>query len=138
MSEEEKKAIKWFDIERKLVEITNGDNNYFSIILNLIDKLQKGIEFQKEQRKFWRSYYYEEQEKNFALQKENEELKEEVKLHTIMNLKEYSKKDTISVLGKEYISKDKIREVLKDIYFYYGQNNDMFLVDKIRKELLGE
>lgn len=41
MSEEEKQAIKWFDTERKLVEITNGDNNYFSIILNLIDTLQK-------------------------------------------------------------------------------------------------
>lgn len=41
MNEEEKKAIKWFDTERKLVEITNGDNNYFSIILNYIDKLQK-------------------------------------------------------------------------------------------------
>ena len=43
MSEEEKKAIKWFDTERKLVEITNGDNNYFSIILKLIDKQDKVI-----------------------------------------------------------------------------------------------
>ena len=48
MSEEEKKAIKWFDTERKLVEITNSNNNYFSIILNLIDKLQKESEQLKE------------------------------------------------------------------------------------------
>ena len=48
MNKEEKEAIKWFDTERKLVEITNGDNNYFSIILNLIDKLQKQLDQLKE------------------------------------------------------------------------------------------
>ena len=51
MSEEEKKAIKWFNTERKLVEITNSDNNYFSIILNLIDKLQKENKELKEKNK---------------------------------------------------------------------------------------
>jgi len=51
VNKEEKKAIKWFDTERKLVEIINGDNNYFFIILNLIDKLQKEIESKNKQIK---------------------------------------------------------------------------------------
>lgn len=58
------------------------------------------------------------------LQKENETLKEE-------NFDQVYMKAIADY-------KDKIREVLKDIYFYYGQDNDTFLVDKIRKELLDE
>lgn len=44
----------------------------------------------------------------------------------------------VEVEDDEFVPKSKIRKVLKDIYFYYGQNNDTFLVDKIRKELLDE
>ena len=58
-------------------------------------------------------------------------------IDTILALIDKLQKENIK-LKEDSISKDKIREVLKDIYFYYGQNNDMFLVDKIREELLGE
>lgn len=45
---------------------------------------------------------------------ENTRLKEELKNKSVIDLEEYAKQDTISVLGKEYISKDIIRKFIKE------------------------
>ena len=117
MSEEEKKAIKWFDTERKLVEITNGDNNYFSIILNLIDKLQK----------------------------ENEELKEAIKeyedmiTHYNQSQKIYSK---IKAKIKEYETKATSIEAINVVRYTTKEEKSKIRlyrnIVKILKELLEE
>ena len=83
MNEEEKKAIKWFDTERKLVEITNGDNNYFFIILNYIDKLQKQnreYEYTITQMVLSRDENFVSKDKYQEIIDENYSLKEEIKM----------------------------------------------------------
>lgn len=47
---------------------------------------------------------------------ENTRLKEELKNKSVIDLEEYAKQDTISVLGKEYISKDIIRDIIVNHY----------------------
>ena len=64
--------------------------------------------------KFLDDYKYKNGE-YFKLQKENEELKEEIKLKSFIDLEKYSKLDIISVLGKEYVSKDKIKDKIKEL-----------------------
>lgn len=61
---------------------------------------------------------------------ENTRLKEELKNKSVINLEEYAKQDTISVLGKEYISKDIIKDIIVNHYPDYA-------IMKIY-ELLGE
>lgn len=61
---------------------------------------------------------------------ENTRLKEELKNKSVIDLEEYAKQDRISVLGKEYISKDIIRDIIVNHYPDYA-------IMKIY-ELLGE
>ena len=98
------------DEDKALIWLTNQKNKkHVKTIINLIDKQQKEIE-------------------------ELKGIKNGTTIEYIGKAT-YWRKDKIE---KYFISKDKIRELLKDIYYYYGQNNDMFLIDKIRRELLGE
>ena len=96
-----------------------------------LDKQQKEIEFQKEQRKLWRSYYYEEQEKTFALQKENEDMREELQMYVdtpinkliVENEELKEQRDNAIKLRNELIeeqkitciSKNKIRDKIKEL-----------------------
>ena len=72
--------------------------------LGYIDKLQKDVELYKDQRDFVTNEYCNTIEE---LQKENEELKEEIK----NQYKQYIK-DHTEVIKNHYISKDKIRDKL--------------------------
>ena len=164
MNEEEKQAIEKLNsivkVHKDYMQGVNEETinekeiKAIEIVLNYIDKLQKENKkyidvFNSTEKIMNRQERTKDKllKENVELQKENEELKEQRKE---LNLENQALYESINLEDSEYlakkyqklkensISKDKIREVLKDIYFYYGQYNDMFLVDIIRKELLGE
>ena len=103
MSEEEK-AIEY--IKEFKNEVFEGVGNKsimaknIDILLNLIEKLQKEIKHQKQQRKYWRDNFYEQQE-------EIEVLKED--------LDKKVKALDIAMSNPDYISKDKIRAKIKEL-----------------------
>ena len=103
MSEEEKKAKEY--IKEFKNEVFEGVGNKsimaknIDILLNLIEKLQKEIKHQKQQRKYWRDNFYEQQE-------EIEVLKED--------LDKKVKALDIAMSNPDYISKDKIREIIAE------------------------
>ena len=147
MSEEEKEAIEHLKVEREYA----WDGDIIEIALNYIDKLQKENKkyidiFNSTEKIMNRQERTKDKllKENVELQKENEELTNELSKIQCDNrqleleLEKANKQLDLDYVDNNFISKDKIREVLKDIYFYYGQNNDMLLVDKIREELLGE
>ena len=118
MTEEEKKAIKYLKNE---IERVNKENNfkkmpkeivciplfltYSETLLNLIEKLQKEIEELKKP-------------------KDN--------IQVVYGSRNYGKTNSIV---KEYISKDKIREKIKDLQKDY--NNDVFIgYEKITGEAI--
>lgn len=111
MNKEEKEVLKTL---KSGVGLTSAEQE---ILVNYIDKLKK------ENKKYIDVFNATEKIMNRQERTKDKLLKENVELQKELD---------------NSISKDKVREVLKDIYFYYGQNNDTFLVDKIRKELLGE
>ena len=78
MSEEEKKAIDylkndvvyWLDKGKDFVVIDIGENEKLHSILNLIEKQQKEIEHQREQRKLWRDNFYKQEKEIKELKKD--------------------------------------------------------------------
>ena len=111
LSEEEKEAIEYFSVVNFLYNQGLKDMKYLddmanrmNILLNLIEKLQKEIKHQKQQRKYWRDNFYEQQE-------EIEVLKED--------LDKKVKALDIAMSNPDYICKDKIREKIKNIEDIY-------------------
>ena len=128
MSEEEKKAIEY--IKEFKNEVFEGVGNKsimaknIDILLNLIEKLQKEIKHQKQQRKYWRDNFYEQQE-------EIEVLKED--------LDKKVKALDIAMSNPDYISKDKIREKIEQLKEIADEDNlDVYTKIDVLEELLEE
>ena len=105
MNKEEKEAIKWFDTERKLVEITNGDNNYFSIILNYIDKLQKD---------------------NYKLDRENQHFFDRIQDLQKENKEAYHKGFIDGITSSKYIIGNKKEELEVQLEILLNDNSGLF------------
>ena len=154
LSEEEKDAIAYFSVANILYNQGLKDMKYLddmanrmNILLNLIEKLQREIKHQKQQRKYWRDNFYKQQKElkewfeiadkilratndygNITigyipiyidkLQKDIEEL---TKLNTPMSWEMKDKDGNVVISLKkpdDYISKDKIREKRDEIQSY--------------------
>ena len=63
MNKEEKKAIEY--LENRLDILHNNTQwateKNIKVVLNLVEKLQKEIKHQRQQRKYWRDIFYEQQ-----------------------------------------------------------------------------
>lgn len=132
ISEKEKEAIKYLEFlinEKCECEACQRAKKEYKTILNLLDKqkneieekttillagaekvkgLEKGNRSLMESRIKWKNRYYKEKEKNEERDKYNittlpfEELKEMIEQNK-----------NISIFGKEYINKDKVREMIE-------------------------
>ena len=105
LSEEEKKAIEY--LENRLDILHNNTQwateKSIKVVLNLTEKQRKEIKHQRQQRKYWRDIFYEQQ-------KEIKELTLDLEEMTKSNnhkLENWVHKNILN----SYISKDKIREL---------------------------
>lgn len=105
LSEEEKKAIEY--LENRLDILHNNTQwateKSIKVVLNLTKKQQREIKHQRQQRKYWRDIFYEQQ-------KEIKELTLDLEEMTKSNnhkLENWVHKNILN----SYISKDKIREL---------------------------
>lgn len=129
LSEEEKKAIEY--LENRLDILHNNTQwtteKSIKIVLNLVEKLQREIKHQRQQRKYWRDNFYEQQ-------KEIEELK--FNNHMVGKWNEY--------LDKDCISKNRIKEIInkyidvEDHLIYKSQELYGEDLKNMILELLGE
>ena len=129
MNKEEKKAIEY--LENRLDILHNNTQwateKNIKVVLNLVEKLQKEIKHQRQQRKYWRDIFYEQQ-------KEIEKLK--FNNHIIGKWNEY--------LDKDCISKNRIKEIIKkyiDIEEALNYTNQEIYGEDLKNmilELLGE
>ena len=115
--EEFKATIRLEFILEDKRQCIGSEKNFKAIetVLKLIDKQEKEIEHELNQRKYWRDNFYKQQ-------KEIEELKEEVKRQG--NAREIEEE----FIEKNYISKDRIKEALgfgKDTAEILGVEEDM-------------
>ena len=116
MNEEKKKAI---DVFKNLVDDLDGAEDWANIVLN------------KEELKSLRTI------KNL-IEKQRKEIEERDKYNITTlpfeELKEMIEQNkNISIFGKEYVSKDKIRAMLEEI-----RNTGYPYTEKVLQELLGE
>ena len=138
LSEEEKEAIEYFSVANILYNQGLKDMKYLddmanrmNILLNLIEKLQREIKHQKQQRKYWRDNFYEQQ-------KEIKELTLDLEEMTKSNnhkLENWVHKNILN----SYVSKDKIKEKLNyfEHSFDYDDNGESYeLVMEVLNELL--
>ena len=138
LSEEEKEAIEYFSVANILYNQGLKDMKYLddmanrmNILLNLIEKLQKEIKHQKQQRKYWRDNFYEQQ-------KEIKELTLDLEEMTKSNnhkLENWVHKNILN----SYVRKDKIKEKLNyfEHSFDYDDNGESYeLVMEVLNELL--
>lgn len=97
-------------------------------ILNVIDKQQKRIE-----KLTTTLFHYEDTLEHYEYKVFNGD---------VIDLEKVKELDKIGILGKEYISKDKIREVLKDLEevdeFFYNASALKEAIKNSLKELLEE
>ena len=105
LTEEEKKAIEY--LENRLDILHNNTQwateKSIKVVLNLTKKQQREIKHQRQQRKYWRDIFYEQQ-------KEIKELTLDLEEMTKSNnhkLENWVHKNILN----SYISKDKIREL---------------------------
>ena len=129
LSEEEKKAIEY--LENRLDILHNNTQwtteKSIKIVLNLVEKLQREIKHQRQQRKYWRDNFYEQQ-------KEIEELK--FNNHMVGKWNKY--------LEKDCISKNRIKEIInkyidvEDHLIYKSQELYGEDLKNMILELLGE
>lgn len=133
MNEEEKKAIcelKQYITKRKKV-YTKLDRHDKAInnLLNLIKKLYK-------ENKEYKEYYEVDERIIHNLQKENEELKERIREHTLLISPYYVKENYIPVQKV----KDKIEELKKDetnkYYYMFLEDRDLENTIQVLQELL--
>lgn len=124
LTEEEKKAIEY--LENRLDILHNNTQwateKSIKVVLNLTEKQQREIKHQRQQRKYWRDIFYEQQ-------KEIKELTLDLEEMTKSNnhkLENWVHKNILN----SYISKHKIRE-LRDI-------DNIDLIQFKIKELLEE
>jgi hypothetical protein len=137
LNEEEKKAIEWFKSDLEMTkemgkkwgfqeEIKNNE-----IILNLVEKQQKEIKHQRQQRKYWRDIFYEQQ-------KEIKELTLDLEEMTKSNnhkLENWVHKNILN----SYISKHKIREKIEELKEIADEDNpDIYIKIDAYQELLEE
>lgn len=109
MNEEEKKAVEFVKKRTKeLKKYAKRENElvYDDIILNLIEKLQK-------ENESWKSYSEELEEEQIEKNNKNCELEFEVEKLQKEN-EEYSKQLDLDYVDKNYISKEKIEEILDE------------------------
>lgn len=129
LSEEEKKAIEY--LENRLDILHNNTQwateKSIKVVLNLAKKQQREIKHQRQQRKYWRDIFYEQQ-------KEIKELK--FNNHMIGKWNEY--------LDKDCISKNRIKEIInkyidvEDHLIYKSQELYGEDLKNMILELLGE
>lgn len=123
MSDEEKKAIERIDYIQDFI-IENGQYNadvndmeYFSKVLNIIEKQSKEIE---------------------KLKADNKEIREwKYVIDNPIDLKKLSELDIIKIFGKSYIAKDIIKARIKELeeYLYKGNIKDDFLMIRIKAKI---
>lgn len=109
MNEEEKKTVEFVKKRTKeLKKYAKRENElvYDDIILNLIEKLQK-------ENESWKSYSEELEEEQIEKNNKNCELEFEVEKLQKEN-EEYSKQLDLDYVDKNYISKEKIEEILDE------------------------
>lgn len=138
LSEEEKEAIEYFSVANILYNQGLKDMKYLddmanrmNILLNLIEKLQKEIKHQKQQRKYWRDIFYEQQ-------KEIKELTLDLEEMTKSNnhkLENWVHKNILN----SYISKAKIRKKIEELKEIADEDNlDIYIKIDVYQELLEE
>jgi septal ring factor EnvC (AmiA/AmiB activator) len=140
LSKEEQEAIEYFSVVNILYNQGLKDMKYLddmasrmNMLLNLIEKLQKEIKHQRQQRKYWRDNFYKQQ-------KEIEELK--LDLEEMVKSNNHKNENWVhkNILNS-CISKDKIREKLNyfEHSFDYDDNGESYeLVMEVLDELLEE
>lgn len=160
MSEEEKKAIEQI---KQLIKFTEGvyiygtENNSFKIVLKLIEKQQKEIETWKETEN---DYEHELARKDEEIKKQQKEIdflqtkiKQNENIGKIKTCMTHNMPDNVEIVcmvredfernfGNYYISKDKIREIIKDLEDFdtkfYSIEELKLAIKNSLKELLGE
>ena len=115
-----------------------------SDILNVIEKLQKEIKHQKQQREYWRDNFYEQQneieEKTTIIMAGAEKVKQLEKEIEALEIIHNTYKEMIE--ENNYISKDKIRKKMREIMGYTISSSEErhcqnYAYDRL-KELLEE
>lgn len=134
MSEEEKKALETLKEVASDDFDTLGDDispKMAQNILNIINNQQKEIKHQKQQRKYWRDIFYEQQ-------KEIKELTLDLEEMTKSNnhkLEYWVHKNILN----SYISKHKIREKIEELKEIADEDNlDIYIKIDAYQELLEE
>ena len=133
LSEEEKKAIEY--LENRLDILHNNTQwateKSIKVVLNLTEKQRKEIKHQRQQRKYWRDIFYEQQ-------KEIKELTLDLEEMTKSNnhkLKNWIHKNILN----SYISKHKIREKIEELKEIADEDNpDVYIKIDAYQELLEE
>ena len=140
LNKEEKEAIEILKkLQKKTPYIIWGDgtpynkSNQIQTILNLIEKLQKEIKYQRQQKKYWKDNFYKQQ-------KEIEELK--LDLEEMVKSNNHKNENWVhkNILNS-YISRDKVKEKLNyfEHSFDYDDNGESYeLVMEVLDELLEE
>lgn len=134
MNKEEKKAIEDMNSFANGIDMSCVTARQLQIILNLIEKLQKENEELLEVKVSASAH-----NRILELEKENEELKQEMEKRKWVHIKENGEVEPLF-----YISKDKIREKIKELEeekkYYYSQYKIEELNDKIQvlQELIEE
>lgn len=133
LSEEEKKAIEY--LENRLDILHNNTQwateKSIKVVLNLTEKQRKEIKHQRQQKKYWRDIFYEQQ-------KEIKELTLDLEEMTKSNnhkLKNWVYKNILN----SYISKHKIREKIEELKEIADEDNpDIYIKIDAYQELLEE
>lgn len=133
LSEEEKKAIEY--LENRLDILHNNTQwateKSIKVVLNLTEKQRKEIKHQRQQRKYWRDIFYEQQ-------KEIKELTLDLEEMTKSNnhkLENWVHKNILN----SYISKYKIREKIEELKEIADEDNpDIYIKIDAYQELLEE
>lgn len=133
LSEEEKKAIEY--LENRLDILHNNTQwateKSIKVVLNLTKKQQREIKHQRQQRKYWRDIFYEQQ-------KEIKELTLDLEEMTKSNnhkLENWVHKNILN----SYISKHKIREKIEELKEIADEDNpDAYIKIDAYQELLEE
>lgn len=133
LNEEEKKAIEY--LENRLDILHNNTQwtteKSIKVVLNLTKKQQREIKHQKQQRKYWRDIFYEQQ-------KEIKELTLDLEEMTKSNnhkLEYWVHKNILN----SYISKHKIREKIEELKEIADEDNlDIYIKIDAYQELLEE
>lgn len=133
LSEEEKKAIEY--LENRLDILHNNTQwateKSIKVVLNLTEKQQREIKHQRQQRKYWRDIFYEQQ-------KEIKELTLDLEEMTKSNnhkLENWVHKNILN----SYISKAKIRKKIEELKEIADEDNpDVYIKIDAYQELLEE